>query len=416
MSANDLFSTYEFSNGIRLVHQQLDSRITHCGFVVDAGSRDETADIMGMAHLIEHMFFKGTSKRKSIHILNRLEFIGGELNAYTTKDKTCLFACVPSEYFPRTADLLSDIMFQSTFPIKELEKEKNVIHEEIDMYLDYPEENILDIFQEKAFADNPLGYNILGTHSSLNHIQQADIQAFYRSQYTTKRLAFVYSGPKSQKQVARILERQFQSVQAAPSQERKHYSKSIYKPFQWEIETDHIQSYLALGGLAPNRHSEQRSATAMLMNILGGPGLNSKLNLAIREKHGYAYDIEGSYQALDDLGHYLVYVGTDKKHLKRTVQLIRKELKHMSQRPLSSLQLHRYKTQFKGQILMGEENRSSLILGAGKLLLENRSIDSLETIFKRIDQIGATDLMGLAEEMFDESKSSLLIFKGRGNT
>ncbi len=415
MSVNDLFSIHEFLNGIRLVHQQQDSRITHCGFVVDTGSRDETAEIMGMAHLIEHMFFKGTSRRKSIHVLNRLEFIGGELNAYTTKDKTCLFAAVPSEYFPRTADLLSDIMFRSNFPEKELSKEKNVIHEEIDMYLDYPEENIMDIFQEKAFSDNPLGYNILGTHDSLKAITRSDIITFYERYYTGDRLAFVYSGPKSLKQVTRILERLFKDFNRSHSPERPYYPLSTYTPFRAEIETEHIQSYLALGGLAPDRQSEKRTATALLMNILGGPGLNSRLNLAIREKHGFAYDIEANYQAQADLGFYSIYVGADKKNLKKTIQLIQKELKNLRKKPISSLQLHRYKSQFKGQILMGEENRSSLILGAGKLLLDGRPIESLETIFKRIDSIGPNDLIALAEMLFDESKSSQLIFKGRGN-
>lgn len=384
---------------------------------MDAGSRDETKAEMGMAHFIEHLFFKGTKKRKSIHVLNRLEVVGGELNAYTTKDKTCVYASVNSDYFSRTAELLADIVFHSNFPDKEIEKERNVVHEEIDMYLDSPEENILDLFQEKAFLDHPLGFNILGTHDSLNAFDRNAILQFYSAWYTPDKMVFVYSGPKSLQQVIRILGSHVLSIEPPKNQAKKRlwFDARAYRPFFAEEQTPHVQTYYTLGGLAPNNQDESRSAMALLTNILGGPGLNSRLNLAIRERHGFAYDVEANYQAMRDIGLFHIYVGTDKKHLEKAKDLINKELKFWRTRGLNSSQLHRYKNQFKGQILMGEENRCGLILNAGKMVLDERPIDTLDTIFKRIDAITPLHLMDAANACFEEGKLSGLIFHGQGS-
>lgn len=384
---------------------------------MDAGSRDETAAEMGMAHFIEHLFFKGTKKRKSIHVLNRLEVVGGELNAYTTKDKTCVYASVNSDYFARTAELLSDIVFHSNFPDKELIKERNVIHEEIDMYLDSPEENILDLFQEKAFQNHPLGFNILGTHESLNSFTRQDILNFYGSWYIPERMVFVYNGPKSLKQVQRILEKHILPIPAANGQakQRLWFKSDVYQAFQHKEETSHVQTYLTIGGLAPGNQEEDRSAMALLTNIMGGPGLNSRLNLAIRERHGFAYDVEANYQAMRDIGLFHIYVGTDSRHLKKSRDLIYKELQFWRQKGLSSLQLHRYKNQFKGQILMGEENRASLILSAGKMLLDERPIETLENLFKRIDAITPDQLTDAAKSYWAEDAMSELTFFGKGS-
>lgn len=381
---------------------------------MDAGSRDETAQEMGMAHFIEHLFFKGTKKRKSIHVLNRLEVVGGELNAYTSKDKTCVYASVNSDYFARTAELLSDIVFHSNFPEKEIGKERNVIHEEIDMYLDSPEENILDLFQEKAFKNHPLGFNILGTHESLNTFKRQDILNFYGSWYIPERMVFVYSGPKTLKQVKRILDPHFLVIPPANEQVKKrlYFDENAFQPFHAIEETPHVQTYLTIGGVAPNNQEEDRATMAFLSNIIGGPGLNSRLNLSIRERHGFAYDVESNYQAMRDIGLFHIYVGTDGKHLKKAQDLISKELKFWRTKGLSSAQLQRYKNQFKGQILMGEENRSGLILSAGKMLLDERPIDSLEKIFKRIDAIDSSKMMEVANKYLQEDKMASLIFKG----
>jgi len=385
---------------------------------MDAGSRDETAKEMGMAHFIEHLFFKGTHKRKSIHVLNRLEVVGGELNAYTSKDKTCVYASVNSDYFARTAELLSDIVFHSNFPEKEISKERNVIHEEIDMYLDSPEENILDLFQEMAFKDHPLGFNILGTHASLNTFKREDILGFYGAWYVPEKMVFVYSGPKTLKQTVRILNQHILPIPSANGQakKRQYFDAKAFSPFHAEEETPHVQTYLTLGGLAPTNQDENRSAMAFLTNIIGGPGLNSRLNLSIRERHGFAYDVEANYQAMKDIGLFHIYVGTDGKHLKKAQDLIRKELKFWRTKGLSSAQLQRYKNQFKGQILMGEENRSGLILSAGKMLLDNRPIDSLETIFQRIDAITPMHLMDLANRYLNDEQLGSLVFHGSGSS
>lgn len=372
---------------------------------------------MGMAHFIEHLFFKGTKKRKSIHVLNRLEVVGGELNAYTTKDKTCVYASVNSDYFSRTAELLSDIVFQSNFPEKEMAKERNVIHEEIDMYLDSPEENILDLFQEKAFVKHPLGFNILGNHKSLNGIDRQMVLDFYNSWYIPEKMVFVYSGPKTFKQVIRILAKQVEPVPAANgnAKSRLWFDSQAYKPFHASENTSHVQTYFTLGGLAPNNHSEDRAAMALLTNILGGPGLNSRLNLSIREKHGMAYDVEANYQTMRDIGLFHIYLGTDKRHFKKAKDLIWKELNFWQTKGITDTQLHRYKNQFKGQILMGEENRSGLILSAGKMLLDERPIEKLNTIFERIDGIQVKDLIETANTYFAKDQISELLFNGNGS-
>lgn len=369
---------------------------------------------MGMAHFIEHLLFKGTTHRKSIHVLNRLEVVGGELNAYTTKDKTCVYAAVNSDYFARTVELLSDIVFYSNFPEKEIEKERNVIHEEIDMYLDAPEENILDLFQEKAFAKHPLGFNILGTHKSLNQLNRESILNFYQSWYTPEKMVFVYSGPKSLKQVVRMLEKQLEPIPAANGMAKKRlwFNESAYKKFDDSLPTSHVQTYLTIGGLAPNNQMEERAAMALLTNIIGGPGLNSRLNLAIREKHGFAYDVEASYQAMRDIGLFHIYIGTEKRNLNKSRDLIQKELKFWREKGLNSLQLQRYKNQFIGQILMGEENRSGLILNAGKMLLDERPIDSLEKVFARVEAITPDQLRAVANQFLHPDKLSELVFLG----
>jgi predicted Zn-dependent peptidase len=405
---------YRFPNGIRLVYQQHPSRITHCGFVLDVGSRDEEARQMGMAHFIEHLFFKGTGKRKSIHILNRLEFVGGELNAYTSKDKTCVYASVPAEYFSRSLELLTDIVFHSSFPEKEVEKEKKVIHEEIDMYLDSPEENILDLFQERAFRNHALGFNILGTHETLASFHRSHVMDFYKAWYSPERIAFVYNGNKSFRQVIRLCERYFGELPSGKSAvSRMPANGDIYKHFDQEISTSHVQTYLAMGGMAFPSGDPRRVHASLLMNMLGGPGLNSKLNLAIREKYGYAYDIEASYQAMRDIGTYQIYMGTDRKYLSRTQELIYRELKALCAGPVSSLALHRYKSQFKGQILMSEENRISLALMSGKMALDGRPIEPLASLFAQIDKISAENLVECARELFREENISRLVFLGQ---
>lgn len=406
---------HTFPSGLRLFHQQFSSRITHCGFVMDAGSRDEEPAEMGMAHFIEHLFFKGTEKRTSLQVLNRLEVVGGELNAYTTKDKTCVYASVNSDYSSRTLELLCDIVFHSVFPEKEIEKERNVIHEEIDMYLDSPEENILDLFQEKAFPKHPLGFNILGTHDSLNTFNRERILSFYHSWYTPDKMVFVYSGPKSFRQVIRMLEKWTPDPSAKKSKSRLGFTGKAYRPFREELSMPHVQSYLSIGGLAPDNHDEKRAAMALLTNIIGGPGLNSRLNLAIREKHGFAYDVEANYQGMRDLGLFNIYVGTDKKHLSKCVSIIYKELARWRDRTISSSQLQQYKNQLKGQILMGEENRAGLVLSAGKMLLDDRSIDTLETVFARVDAIQRNDLQEAAQRYLKEEDLSHLVFKGQIN-
>lgn len=387
--------------------------IIHCGFVMDVGSRDEQQDEMGMAHFIEHMLFKGTSRRKAIHILNRLEFVGGELNAYTTKDKTCVFAAVGAPWFARAADLLFDVVFHSEFPAKEMEKEKKVIHEEIDMYLDTPDEHIQDLFQEYAFPHSALGYNILGSHESVEGFTQASVQGFYKRWYQPQKMTFVYNGPKSMPQLRQVLDR---LVEKIPLRDESLPVRQLFKPeeyrvFEKRIPSSYSQTHLVVGGLAYPYDHPWRSVSSLLMNILGGPGLNSRLNLAIREKHGYAYDVEASINVMRDLGQWSIYVGTDYQNLQKVERLIEKELKLLQKQPLSPLQWHRYINQIKGQIMMAEENRQSQTLLSGKLLLDQRPLETTEEVLKRIDGLRATELQACAQELFKPETISKLRFE-----
>lgn len=407
------YRIHQFDNGLRLVYTHHPSLITHCGFVVDAGSRDEEADIMGMAHFVEHMLFKGTTRRKAIHILNRLEFVGGEMNAYTSKDKTCVYASVASEHFTKAVEVLSDVVFHSVYPQKELEKEQKVICEEIDMYLDAPEENIMDVFQEMAFPGNPLGYNILGTPDTVNSFHTGKVKEFVRSRYTAEKIVFVYNGNRTFGQVVSLCRHYFDQAEAPASGfKRTYYDKGVYVPFSSTVDTTHTQTYAVMGGWAYPHTDERRVPFALLTNILGGPGLNSRLNLAIREKYGFSYDLEASYTGMQDIGFFSIYAGTDKKYLKRTLELIHKELVLLREKPISSLQLHRYKNQFKGQILMGEENRVNIALLTGKLILDERPMDPLQVIFDRIDKLTALQLQEAAVEIFDPRVMSNLVFQG----
>ena len=412
--AEQSYSIINLDSGIRVLHFPHSSQVTHCGFLIDVGSRDEQADEMGMAHFIEHMFFKGTEKRKTLQVLNCLEYVGGEMNAYTTKDKTALYASVNKDYFKKAADLLFDMVFKPSFPEEEIKKEVKVIQEEIDMYQDSPEENIIDLFQEYAFPNNSLGYNILGSHQTLNTFNQEKVFRFYKPKYNPNKMVFFYNGNLSASDCLRTLQKL--SSKYVPEQpntiyQRKGLDSNTYKAFNKTIQAKHVQSYLMIGGLAYNNHDSRRLSASLLFNILGGPTLNSKLNLLIREKYAFAYDVEASYQSLPDIGLFHVYVGTDKKYLDKTKQLIIKELKSLKNNHISNLSLNRYKNQFKGQLLLSEENRISVSLTESKMLLDGRKIETMQHVFDQIEAVQSAELCAIANELFEEKNLSELLFE-----
>lgn len=401
---------HNFPNGLRLIHEQHTSGVAHFGILINAGTRDETADIMGMAHFIEHMLFKGTKKRRSLQIINRLEEVGGELNAYTTKDKTCVYASFTAEYIDRAVDLLTDVVFNSVFPEKEMEKEKKVILEEIDMYADNPEECIHDEFQELLFKDHPLGYNILGTPQTVNSFTQKEINKFISDNYLPGNIVFSYVGPTPFDKVAKLCEKYTSVIKGNPgiSGRKKFTTVSNFTTIK---KAEHAQCYCTMGSLAYHNTHPLRYPMGVLNNLLGGPGLNSRLNLAVREKYGYAYQIDSSYSAYEDTGYFSIYFGTDAKYLNKTLKVVEKELKRLREEELTEKALFKYKKQMAGQLLLGEENKSALMLVLGKNLLDYNKCETLDEVIQKVMAVTPEQVSQAANEVLAEDKLCRLVYE-----
>lgn len=400
----------ELANGIRIVHQEVNStRLVHCGFVLDIGSRDETHEQQGLAHFWEHMAFKGTQKRKAFHIINRLDSVGGELNAYTTKEKICFYATVLQQHWDKAADLLCDITFNSTFPPKQIDKERQVILEEMAMYRDSPEDSLQDEFDALLFPDHSLGYNILGTEESVGNFGQEDFKAFVEKHMATSRIVCSVVGNISFKKVLNRLEPLLENIPAKQSFTQR-ISTHDYQPKTNILYKEITQVHCALGKPAPSLADERRIKLFLLNNILGGPSMNSRLNMALREKHGLAYSIESIYQPFTDTGFIGIYYGTEEKTAPKARRIVLREIKKIRDKKLGTMQLHMGKEQTIGQMAMAEENYSGLMLVYGKSLLDKGGIESLEDIFSKIRSCTAEDLQELANEVYDDEKFSFLTY------
>jgi predicted Zn-dependent peptidase len=395
-------------NGIRVLHKQVPhTKIAHCGFILDIGSRDENPEQQGIAHFWEHMAFKGTAKRKSFHILNRLETVGGELNAYTTKEKICFYASLLESHFEKAFDLLADITFNSAFPGKEIEKERGVILEEMSMYLDTPEDAIIDEFDQVVFGNHPLGNNILGTKESVSRFIKPDFRAFIDQNLRTDALAFCSVSNWPFEKVVKLAEKYLSEVPQI-HKERERLPFSTYQPQSLIIEKPISQAHCVIGCPAFSLLDERRIPFFMLSNLLGGPGMNSRLNLAVREKHGLVYTIDANYATYIDTGLFGIYFGTEKKQLSRTTSLVLKELKKLREKPLGTLQLHTAKEQLMGQLAMAEESNIGLMMMLGKSMLDLDKVESLNEIFDLIRKIKATELTDIANEILREDNLSFL--------
>jgi len=400
----------ELSNGIRIVHQEVThTRLVHCGFILDIGSRDETIEQEGLAHFWEHMAFKGTKKRKTFHILNRLESLGGELNAYTTKEKVCFYASTLKEHYGKASELLFDITFNSTFPEKQIEKERQVILEEMAMYRDSPDDAIQDELDELIFENHSLGRNILGTEQTVGSFTQQDFFDFISTRLDTSRLIFSVVGNISFQKVLRGIEEPLSQIQT----KRSLYVRSDFHNYVPKVKTqerDISQSLCAIGRPAFSLYDPNRFKLYLLNNILGGPSMNSRLNLMLREKHGYVYSIESSYQAFSDVGFFGIYFGTEGKTLKKAQALVLKEMKKMASTKLGTVQLHMAKEQAVGQMAMAEENYSALMLVYGKSLIDHGKVDPLENIFNQIRNTTAEEIQGIAQEIFNPDMLTFLTY------
>jgi predicted Zn-dependent peptidase len=359
------------------------------------------------------MAFKGTHKRKSFHILNRLETVGGELNAYTTKEKICFYATLLSTHFERAFELLTDLTFNSVFPEREVEKERGVILEEMSMYQDAPEDAIIDDFDTVIFGQHPLGVNILGTRESVSGFHSEDFHAFYNENVRTDRLIFSSVSNLPFKEVKRLADKLLAPLPARLG-ERPRLPFSGYER-QTQVESRPItQAHCLLGGPAYPLTDARRIPFFMLNNILGGPGMNSRLNLAVREKYGLVYTIDSSYSPYTDTGLFGIYFGTEGKQLSRTLGLVHKELRLLREKELTTSQLHVAKNQLMGQLAMSEESNSGLMQLLGKSTLDIGRVEPLPEIFSRIEAITASELRELANEILSEDNLSLLQYVPEG--
>jgi len=404
------YQIHTLSNGIRIAHKQVPyTQIAHCGIMLDIGSRDELPHQQGLAHFWEHMAFKGTEKRSSYHIINRLENVGGELNAYTTKEKICFHASVLDDHFEKAMDLLADITFHSVFPEKQIERERNVILEEMSMYVDSPEDAIQDDFDQLVFPDHALGYNILGTAETVNSFGKEQLFKFINDNIDTERIVVSSVSRLPFSKVVRVAEKYLGEVpHRKTSRERK--PPVLYTPVHEQKERSISQAQCAMGQPAFALLDDRRLPFFMLVNLLGGPGMNSRFNLSLREKYGLVYSIEGSYTPYLDTGFMGIFFGTEQKQLNKSISLIHKELKRIREIPLSVLQLHQTKVQLMGQLAMSEESNMSFMLMMAKSLLDTGRVDSLPEIFAEIEQITALQLQEIAQEMFKEENFSYLTF------
>jgi predicted Zn-dependent peptidase len=396
-------------NGIRLIHRYANSPLAHLGLMINTGSRDEMSDEHGMAHLIEHMLFKGTMKRKAYYILSRMEDVGGELNAYTTKEETCIHATFFNQYYSRALDLISDIAFNSSFPAQELKKEQEIILDEINSYKDSPSELIFDEFEELLFSGNALGRNILGNEDGLKQLTPGSIRRFIDCNYATDQMVVSSVGNIAFSKLIGLFEACFSNYVMNPSRRRLPVTYN-YKPTTKKIVRNTFQTHCIIGNMAYKVDDPRRLPLYLLNNYLGGPGSNSRLNMALRERKGYAYTIDSMYTSYTDTGNITIYFGTDKSLLDKCRNLILKELGQLREKTLSTVKLHKPKRQVLGHIAISSENNENYMLSMGKSLMIFNKVESLKETAGKIEAITSGQLMDIANAVLDEQRLSYLIY------
>ncbi len=403
------FLTHTLKNGIRLIHQQTDSAVGHLGVLINTGSRDEAEDEHGLAHFIEHSVFKGTKKRRAYHVLSRIEDVGGELNAYTTKEETTLYSTFLSQDYERAAELLSDILFNSVYPQKEINREKEVIAEEINSYKDSPSELIFDEFEELVFDGHPIARNILGTSENISKFNRNSILSFIEKNYHTDQMVVSSVGNLKFDKLVKYIEKYFGNAEPKlRTNGRKPFEN--YVPGIRTEEKDTFQTHCVLGNIAYDVKHPARIMMVLLNNIIGGPAMNSRLNLALRERRGMAYNIESGYTAYTDTGLFNVYFGTDKENYEKALTLVKKEFKMLRDSKLGGVQLSKAKKQLLGQIAVSVESHDDLMLAIGKSYLLYNQVDPLSEVFRKIEAITSENLLEVANEILDESKMSILVY------
>ena len=432
------YNTYTLDNGLRIIHLPSDSKVVYCGYQINAGTRNEEPGEEGLAHFCEHVTFKGTERRKAWHILNCLESVGGDLNAYTNKEGTVYYSAILKEHIARAVDLLTDIVFHSVYPQAEIDKEVEVICDEIESYNDSPAELIYDEFENIIFKGSPLGHNILGTAEQVRSFKTEDALRFTRKLYRPDNAIFFAYGDIDFKKLVKLLktlnmehgtlnfmnsktsETPTAEMEAGDANHKVQSSKFKVqsKEVQSKVEGQTIvmqknthQAHVMIGTRAYDVNDSRRMPLYLLNNMLGGPGMNAKLNLALREHNGLVYTVESTMVAYGDTGIWSIYFGCDEHDVKRCLRLVRKELDKFMQKPLSEAQLKAAKKQIKGQIGVACDNRENFALDFGKSFLHYGWEKNVDRLYEQVDEITAEQIQAVAKELFDKDRLTTLIFK-----
>ena len=411
------YNTYTLDNGLRIIHLPSDSKVVYCGYQINAGTRNEEPGEEGLAHFCEHVTFKGTERRKAWHILNCLESVGGDLNAYTNKEGTVYYSAILKEHIARAVDLLSDIVFHSVYPQAEIDKEVEVICDEIESYNDSPAELIYDEFENILFKGSPLGHNILGTAEQVRAFKTEDALRFTQKLYRPDNAIFFAYGDIDFKKLVRLLQRALADdesvVNLAEEKLPKNYP-SVGDGIAGQtivMQKNTHQAHVMIGTRAYDVNDDRRMPLYLLNNMLGGPGMNAKLNLALREHNGLVYTVESTMVSYGDTGTWSIYFGCDEHDVKRCLRLVRKELDKFMQKPLSDAQLKAAKKQIKGQIGVACDNRENFALDFGKSFLHYGWEKNVDRLYEQVDEITAAQIQAVAQEQFDKDRLTTLIFK-----
>ena len=439
------YNTYTLDNGLRIIHLPSDSQVVYCGYQINAGTRNEELGEEGLAHFCEHVTFKGTERRKAWHILNCLESVGGDLNAYTNKEGTVYYSAILKEHIARAVDLLSDIVFHSVYPQTEIDKEVEVICDEIESYNDSPAELIYDEFENILFKGSPLGHNILGTAEQVRAFKTEDALRFTQKLYRPDNAIFFAYGDIDFKKLVKLLktlnfehgtlnfmnsktsETPTAEMEAGDANHKVQSSKFNVQSKEVQSSKFNVQSKVAgqtivmqknthqahvmIGTQAYDVNDDRRMPLYLLNNMLGGPGMNAKLNLALREHNGLVYTVESTMVAYGDTGTWSIYFGCDEHDVKRCLRLVRKELDKFMQKPLSDAQLKAAKKQIKGQIGVACDNRENFALDFGKSFLHYGWEKNVDRLYEQVDEITAAQIQAVAQELFDKARLTTLIFK-----
>lgn len=403
--------THTLPNGLRIIQASSPTGVAYCGYAVDAGTRDEQDDEQGMAHFVEHLIFKGTRKRKAWHILNRMERVGGDLNAYTNKEETVVYSTFLKEHFARAAELLTDIVFGSTFPQAEIEKEVEVIIDEIQSYEDSPSELIFDDFEELIFPDHPLGRNILGRPNLLRNFHSEDALRFVVRFYKPENMVFFVLGDLDFKRIVRTLEKLTADVPTGKTKDYHRVAPLPYQPKHLTLYKDTHQSHVMIGSRGYDAYDDRRTGLYLLNNILGGPGMNSRLNVSLRERRGLVYNVEANLTSYTDTGTFCIYFGCDPDDADLCTELVYKELKKMRDQRLTTAQLAAAQKQIIGQIGVASDNFENVALDMGKCFLHYNIYEKKADVFRRINALTADELLEIANEKFAEDQLSVLMYR-----